>query len=125
MLESKAPLWMKVVVGIFGSGMMILLAWVLLSVHTQEGSIKDLRSDISSTMNDMKISNIKSSARLAGRFEILATELKNIKETSINRSADRYTGSQARARKDLMDERCGTMKQDLNNIKLLIEKYHK
>ena len=62
---------------------------------------------------------------------IMGTQLQNIKDLAINRSNDRYTGSQASARKELIDEwrvqmtaRCNVNQSDIHSNQQLINYYH-
>ena len=111
------PMWTKYLLGFIGSGMVLLLAWVLLSVHNQESVLKD-------GMNEIKITSLKTSAALTVEFKVLSNEFSNIKETFKSRRADRYTGTQARDRSKLMDERCASIKKELEEIKDEMDNYH-
>ena len=124
-LETRAPTWMRYVMGLLGSGVVLLLGWLLFTVHSQEGYLKDFRTEIVSVMSEIKITTTLNNAMMNGKFETLAVELKNIKETAINRSADRYTGTEAQginraihakidARGRLVDERCNQITKRLD-----------
>ena len=76
-------------------GVITLMSWMLYTVHQQDKILLDVKS-----------SQQISLAVLTGTVELLRNELKNIKEVAINRSKDRYTGSQARSDKALFTERC-------------------
>ena len=146
MLETNAPTWMRVAIGVMVAGILGLLGWMLLSTHAQEGYIKDFRTEVITNILEMrtevtksvaeaKLTSVKNTATLTSKFAILSTELKNIKETSLARSSDRYTGTEARtinkgfddrmdARSVLMDERCMSIRKEVEDIKDLIDKHH-
>ena len=141
--DAVVPAWARAVMSAAIMGAMILLAWLSITTHDQTTAVQELKS-----------SSILRDARLTGRIEVLITELNNIKEVAINRSADRYTGTQARARekqvdarnkasdtlederwkamdadivrnKKLTDERCKVIKEQMKEMREVIYDYHK
>ena len=92
--EAVVPAWARAVMSSAIMWAMILLAWLSITTHEQTTAVQELKG-----------SSILRDARLTGRIEVLITELNNIKEVAINRSADRYTGTQAKAREKQVDAR--------------------
>ena len=142
-LEERLPVLAKIALSSFGVGFLMLVAWALFTIHSQEGNTKDLKVEVVKMIGSIntnlhqnnslimtKISSLNSSfllnnAMLTGKIELLTTQLKNIKEVAIDRSSDRYTGKQARSRNALVDERCDSVNKRIDNNKNNIEKYHK
>ena len=116
-VRENNPIWSKYVATLFSGGIIILLSWLSFTVHNQEAMLEK-------GLSDLKISNTISNAQLANRIEILTNQLVNIKEVAIARSNDRYTGSQARSRNLLVDERCKVVDRRLKDIEELISKHH-
>lgn len=98
-------------VGAMAAGILGLMSWLLLNSHAQDNLLAE-----------MKTTTQVSTARLTGKLELLATQITNLKELAIDRSKDRYTGTEARSRSAIMDERCrvlniriDAMEEDIDN----------
>lgn len=109
--SETAPAWMRYLVGAMAAGILGLMSWLLLNSHAQDNLLAE-----------MKTTTQVSTARLTGKLELLATQIVNLKELAIDRSKDRYTGTEARSRNAIMDERCrvlniriDAMEEDIDN----------
>lgn len=110
-IRSEAPpKWTQYLINFLGTGILVLLSWILYSVHDQASTLADIR-----TVNKVSI------ATLTGKVELLATNLNNIKEIAIDRSDDRWTGRDAKSRNLLVDERCGNMKVRIIQLEEAVE----
>ena len=116
-VRQNNPPWTKYITALFGTGMLFLLSWLLFTVHEQEANLERGLSEI-------RMSNTVINAQLSNKIEILSNQLLNIKEIAISRSGDRYTGSQAKSRNLLVDERCKVVDRRLEEIEELIDKHH-
>ena len=127
--EVVMPAWTRHLLSLTGVCMLGLLSWLVASVHNQDAILER-------ALNNIKNSQMVGVAKLTGRIELLTVELKNIKEVAINRSVDRYTGTQARAREKFIDsrnkasdilenERYKVISDKVKRNKYLIEKHHK
>jgi len=76
-------------------GILALVGWLLLNSQQQNQRLSDFRT-----------TNNVSMALLTGKMDLLNTKLTNLKEMAVDRSRDRYTGSEARAKNELFDLRC-------------------
>jgi len=123
-MENSLPNWAKIIFSSVGIGFMMLMSWSLYTIHEQEGNTKDLKVEIIEKINGMNSTFILNNALIAGKIELLTTQLTNIKEIAIDRSDDRYTGKQAKSRSKLIDERCKTVTERIKRIEVLIEKHH-
>ncbi len=101
----SAPTWMRYMVGAMGAGVIGLMSWLLLNSHAQDNLLAQLETTTQ-----------VSAARLTGKLELLATQIINLKELAIDRSKDRYTGTEARSRNAIMDERCRVLNTRMDSL---------
>ena len=120
MKETVAPQWMRIVVGLTGTAVVLLLSWVLLTVEAQSDYMRDFKLDISENISLLRIDSTNTHALLSKNISVLENKLLNVKEQSLNRSSDRYTGREAKSRNNLIDERCIIVGKRLDRL----EKYH-
>jgi len=118
--ENVAPQWMRIVVGLTGTAVVLLLSWVLFTVQEQSGYMRDFKLDMSNDINLLRIDSANTHALLSKNISVLENKLINVKEISVNRSNDRYTGREAQSRNNLVDERCSAVNKRLDRL----EKYH-
>ena len=116
-IREANPAWTRYIVGLFGAGMIALLSWLTLAVHEQDANMEK-------GLSELRITNSLNNNNLANRIDILSNQLINLKEVAISRSGDRYTGTQARSRNLLVDERCKVVDRRLKEIEELISKHH-
>ena len=95
------PPWLRngLMVGAFA-----LLSWTLTEVHLQDGRLEMIKHSNSDEIATLKLVLSTQNGLLTSRLEILVNELSNIKAIAIERSKDRYTGTQARSYEKLMKE---------------------
>jgi len=103
--SESAPAWMRYMVGAMGAGILGLMSWLLMNSHSQDALLADV-----------KTTTQVSTAKLTGKLELLATQITNLKELAIDRSKDRYTGTQARSRNAIMDERCRVLNMRMDDL---------
>jgi len=89
------PAWMRYTLGLMGTGILMLLAWLLFNSTQQDKILADFR-----TVNKVAM------ASLTGKMDLLNNKLTNLKEVAVNRSQDRYTGTEARAKNELFELKC-------------------
>jgi len=123
MKETVAPQWMRIVVGLTGTAVVLLLSWVLFTVEAQSDYMRDFKLDISENISLLRIDSANTHALLSKNISVLENKLLNIKEQSFNRSSDRYTGSQAKSRNNLIDERCKSMNKRVEKLESYHNKY--
>ena len=104
--ETAMPQFTKVVLAASLMGILSILSWMTLSINAQSEIL--LTTESEAILRDSKLS---------GRMDSLILEISNIKTMSVTRMSDNYTGTQALARNDLIDERCKVVNTDLATIK--------
>ncbi len=112
---------MRYTLGIMGTGIMLLLAWLLFNSNQQDKTLADFR-----TVNNVSI------ALLTGKLDLLNTKLTYLKEVAVSRSHDRYTGREAKATNKLFDLKCKqndkehlVINRKISNLDLKIERLFK
>ena len=98
-------------VGAMGAGILGLMSWLLMNSHSQDALLAEL-----------KTTTQVSTARLTGKLELVATQIVNLKELAIDRSKDRYTGTEARSRNVIMDERCRVLNMRMDSLEEDLDK---
>lgn len=109
--SESAPAWMRYMVGAMGAGILGLMSWLLMNSHSQDALLAEL-----------KTTTQVSTARLTGKLELVATQIVNLKELAIDRSKDRYTGTEARSRNVIMDERCRVLNMRMDSLEEDLDK---
>lgn len=122
MLETRAPAWMRYILGLLGLGAVSLLTWISLTVHAQDGNLKDLKTDMVSSIMDMRIAATVDNAVLTSKVTILSSELNSLKSTVIKANSESVTKSQIISRNTLVDERHRTFSRRLETIENDIKK---
>lgn len=121
--ETVTPVWAK---RLLGAGILLailFLGWLSYETHMQDQARLEQDASVSKQLNEMrkeqakgnsdlcsKIDNIRfifatSVAEATSKVDRLALELDHVKELALSRSGDRYTGRDATARNNLVDER--------------------
>ena len=116
--ETVTPSWIKNVMNFTAMCAVLFLGWLAYTVHMQE-------SNMIVELNNIRLTYSTSNLELLSRIDRLDDRLVSFKETAYSRSNDRYTGTQARAREKLLDERCKMMFDRVNRLETVIEKHHK
>ena len=116
MLETKAPAWMRYVISLLGLGAVSLLTWISLSVHAQDGNLKDLKTEMISSMSEMRMSSTIETGLLTNRVIVLSTELKNFREATVLASNKTVTIDAVKSRNSLVDERYRSFSRRLSAI---------
>lgn len=121
----------------------MFIGWLAYETHKQDAARQIQEASVLKQLNASALAQEKSNSELVSKidnihfvFAALTSEIKNrvdrlelrlnhIKELSVSRSADRWTGKDAKSRNDLVDERGITVNRRLKEIEDAIEKTHK
>jgi len=120
--KASLPLWVQYALSALSLITVSSIGWLLLNAHETELKFLEYKKELTElsmhreqtflalVLENNKLSSerekasILAIALLTGKIELLSNNLENIKEVAINRSTDRYTGSQARSDKALTAE---------------------
>ena len=133
--KASLPLWVQYALSALSLITVSSVGWLLVNAHKTELAFFEYKKELTELSaerektflalirendklsSEREKASILAVALLTGKIELLASNLANIKEVAIDRSTDRYTGSQASSDKALVFEQ-------IKNIKISTNRRH-